>query len=348
MNDDVKLQDTPEGKGSKLAELMSKLTRPLNNGGLSVMSTTFTLGGIKIFLGRDESGFPHLLLPQKSHQKNQIPPIAAMVSARNRDWANDDGSIQPYLDLVCESASADKLFAAMSLDICEKLDSKVVPDTENLVSVVSDQVAHWRQILEAISVVEASASEKIGMIGELLTLEALYGKHGSKAYDSWYGQEKARHDFEFETQAFEVKASSRTSGVYCTVHGLNQLAYSIGTTLFLVHYQLEWSADGDSISKIINRLEQIGLSKAKVQSKLGSHWPALGEMPKWFSDYEFKIIACRKYEVDSHFPVVSQSTLGDKVSSKISNMQYTLNLTDQSTLGVSSEVLSIQEVVTFD
>ena len=348
MTDTVKLEDTPEGKGSKLAELMSKLTRPVNKGGLSVMSTTFTLGGIKIFLGRDESGFPHLLLPQKSHQKSQIPPIAAMVSARNRDWANDDGSTQPYLDLVCESASADKLFAAMSLDICGKLDSKIVPDTESLVSVVSDQVAHWRQILEAISEVEASDNEKIGMIGELLTLEALYGKHGSKAYDSWFGQEKARHDFEFETQAIEVKASSRTSGVYCTVHGLNQLAHSTGTTLYLVHYQLEWSADGDSLSEILSRLEQLGLSIAKVQSKLGAHWAVLGEMPKWFSDYEFKIISCRKYLVDSQFPVVSQSTLGDKVSSKITNMQYTLNLTDQETLCKSSEVVSVQEVVTFD
>jgi hypothetical protein len=342
-----KKNENSEGVGGKLGELLGDIKAPINVGGLSVMSTTFTLAGVKIFIGRDHSGFPHLLLPQVTNQGGEITQIAALVSASNREWANPDGSSQPYLDIVCESTSADVLFAAMSLSICEQLDKGQVPSTNSLMKAVSDQVAHWRAILEAISVIEASASEKLGLIGELLTLEALAVKDGPVVFESWFGQEKSRHDFEFADRAFEIKASTRTSGIYCTVHGLNQLAKAPGTSLNLVHFQLEWSGGGDSISKLLNRLELLGIPRSQVQSKLAETWKSLTEPPRWFDHYEFKVIRCSTYLVDENFPAISQSTIGNEIASIVSNLQYTLNLTGITPKCETSESMSIEKVVNF-
>lgn len=220
----------------------------------------------------------------------------------------------------------DELFSPICFDISEKLVSQPGISVVSIKAVLIEVIAKWREILKAFENSAAAGSEIVGLVGELLTLRALFTIMGNKALDGWVGQDKTRHDFEFESVAYEAKASTVQSRRTCQIHGLNQLGVSAGTILNLVHFQIERAAGDFSISNLVGELGELLGGKALVQSKIKHIWPDLEKEPSWFKTWTFKVTSASKYLVNDNFPKLTSDSIATQFSAHISNVSYNLNL----------------------
>lgn len=120
-------------------------------------------------------------------------------------------------------------------------------------------VERWRELTTKRSLL--SPEEQLGLIGELVLLEALISKHGPSAVSSWTGRNEdkpERHDFRIGTIDLEVKATKSPLRQH-VIHGLRQLEPINGHKLFLVSLRFEAAGmnNGKSLSEQVHTVRKI-------------------------------------------------------------------------------------------
>jgi hypothetical protein len=293
---------------------------------LRTKKSRFTLQGVDIFAGRDFDGYPHLLIPTKALDKVVPESLSAYIQLTRRELATGTGELQAFIDISCASTEADALFGPICLEISENISKSGASSYESVHAQVATVVDKWREILKALVEAGLSRSAVIGLIGEVLALAALIEVRGPEALDGWFGQEKTRHDFEFEAEAFEIKASTVLSRRTCEIHGMNQLASADGTTLSLIHFQIEQASNGLCLADLLKELEGKLGSNAVLRKKLLDFWPLAAKQPSWFSEFKFKVVSASRFVVDDTFPRIKPNALGTWATLHISDIRYTLNL----------------------
>lgn len=317
-------------------------------GQLETRKTPFLSNGSHIYAGRDSEGFPHLLIPVEQGAERGDEKLSALTSTRVRTLQNENGEIKTFVDLSCQSSEADILFAAMCFDLSAVLEKQSVQSLDWLLGLMSQTIEKWRHILEAIAENSISQNAASGIIGEILALRALYEFHGQVAFDAWVGQDRARHDFEFSQKAFEVKTSTVLKSKECTIHGVAQLESAPNTSLELVLFQIEWAPGSTTVDSLLTELEVKGLSKEAVLKKIAIPETELSNPNSWLKVLSFKVVACTKYLVDENFPSITRSALNQNIISRISNVQYKVQLDGLKVLSPKSQDEHWMEVVISD
>lgn len=100
-----------------------------------------------------------------------------------------------------------------------------------------------------------SAERQLGLLGELLVLDAFLDLMGSSAVESWTGPAGEPHDFRINKYELEVKTTSGSRRLHY-IHGLDQLSPSQGMDLFLISILLEpaGKANGLSLASMVEKI----------------------------------------------------------------------------------------------
>lgn len=127
---------------------------------------------------------------------------------------------------------------------------------QTAVNAFLEVVERWRELTIRRDLL--SAEEQLGLMGELLVLDALIGRNGPAAVSSWTGRMETlpeRHDFRIGDIDLEVK-TTRTSSRHHVIHGLRQLEPSRGHSLFLVSLRFEAAgmANGTSLADYVRKV----------------------------------------------------------------------------------------------
>jgi hypothetical protein len=301
----------------------SSLKKADSNGQIRVQNTPVLVQGQQVRIARDYLGRPRLLIPA-SHEMSaaEVTKVTAGLSIELQSYPNSEGEPVPHLVFSASSSEVDDLFALMSQDICEAVNGADGPVT---MSMVASRILVWQQMLAKLSNHEPSLSEQVGLFGELLTLDTLVDELGPDSLDSWSGPDLARHDFEAEDWAIEVKSSLSLASKRAHINGFTQLECAEGTSLNLLHLQFEQSMDSKSIADLIKGLEE-KLNPSALEVKLQRFLPeGLANLPSWTSKYQLKLSSASLFEVDSAFPRIIRSDLGPEYL-RFSSLQYQLDL----------------------
>lgn len=231
-----------------------------------------------------------------------------------------------YLAVSALRASFDlNLFAA----ICDEM-VKGLASGRDPIELIADVAQRWRDLLAISNTDEASLSQVLGMLGELLVLDALADDiDPGLVLGAWVGVDKSRHDFEFSKIAFEVKTSRVLNRTIAHIHGVQQLATSPNTELSLCHFQLEWSPDGFNLVDLIEGIRR------KLPEGLVADFDKKLSLAKFTevkiansAPYKFKIVRCALFPVDSNFPKLTRAELAlvGSVDARLTSLNYGLSL----------------------
>ncbi|MEN9693474.1 MAG: hypothetical protein RLZZ330_1118 [Actinomycetota bacterium] len=311
-----------------LGELFKKLEPHDKATGIRTKQTDKTFNGEPIFAGRDSSGNPHLLIPLPADSVFEPAMLTNYIGIEKRELTHPNGEKFDFIDVFCLVNDVDELFAPICQEITDALSEKVSGHPAMVLDHVNIVVQRWREILRALENKELSGNQITGLIGELLTLRGMAERSGAGALAAWFGQDKTRHDFEFANFAVESKASTILSRKTCSIHGLNQLAASKDTSLKIAHFQIERASEGLTLELLIHEIAPLVGGTHLIQEKMSGVWPLLNSMPTWFSTWKFKVVSATLFEVDEDFPKITASSISTIHLSSISDVQYSINLTD--------------------
>lgn len=181
-----------------------------------------------------------------------------------------------------------------------------------------------------------SAQEEIGLWGELVLLDAVLRKHGSRYIYAWTGRETpaGRHDFRFGGAGVEVKCTQAASRTH-TVHGLDQLMPSPGMALFILSLKAEAAGmqrPGTTLAAKVAAIRQL-LIGAPEHEEFDYRLLRAGFDDESANNYERRFVlvdipmlvpvdeSCPKLTVDNARACGGESTFG-----RISDVAYQINV----------------------
>ncbi|WP_281868557.1 PD-(D/E)XK motif protein [Brevibacillus parabrevis] len=161
-----------------------------------------------------------------------------------------------YLILMQVHEVDKEIFEAMVSQICDAL---LQINQSMLITELQNQLDRWKTFFLTYGDSGLSKSEQKGLYGELFFLKKLIQSViGITAIKHWYGSEKTRHDFQFNSYAIEVKTTTSKKHYTVRVASENQLDDRGLNGLFLEFLAFNEMEYGDStLSAVVDEIRKI-------------------------------------------------------------------------------------------
>src|SRR5690554_467482 len=210
----------------------------------------------------------------------------------------------------------------VDIDLFESFCTALIKAMENVktpeiaLEVLFAHLNRWKSFLSGKKLL--MSSEKIrGLYAELNFLSELILKQGEQvAIDSWLGPEMAQHDFNFYSNAVEIKALSGRERNAVEISSEDQL-FSLNENLYLRIYVLGQQSDkalGQSLNQLVERVME-NISDAELEQLYIQKLVEYGYQPN--VEYDQPILTVRKvtsYYVDERFPKITKETIPEGIS----------------------------------
>jgi hypothetical protein len=294
--------------------------------------TDIALNGSPVQHATSPLGRPALLVPLEGSEFAVEDRNQRGFTIDTFSLTADEGQSLRYVRLESRESIFDREFSAMVDDILNVMSGS--PDDS--MTVFFESLTRWKSMFGRQMPEILPIEMQIGLIGELSLLLELINLVGPKAIENWTGPDRARHDFNSDLSAVEVKATLRRDYFLVTIHGLTQLEPPPGRTLKILAFQFEKSPNGVSLPEVVSRIEDKLVSCDLFSKKISS----LGYDSRLASQYEkyrFSLLGVRLHEVDADFPRLIVST--DQEVSVIHEIQYGLDLGALRPLAIDSVAL---------
>lgn len=197
---------------------------------------------------------------------------------------------------------------------------------EEMVIAVENRLKRWQAFLMQNTEVSLSLMMQMGLFAELIFLSyVLIPKIGAlDAIIAWGGPEADKQDFSLADLAIEIKSYKTSRGPQVSISSTHQL-YTDTKPLFLVAYGLTETANGQSITDLINDLNILLSSESvSVIQLFERKLIEFGYMPGMVYDilYKFVVDSLRGFTVEKDFPRI----LPHQTPSEIIAVNYTIDL----------------------
>jgi hypothetical protein len=265
-------------------------------------------------LARDHAGVVHLLVALPPGRKPFELPLGEVLPAEWLEQPLDDGSLTS-LDIASRDPTLTPTFLSLVGEMLSRVDESGEPCIDALMRVLNA----WRAAL-ARGQRGLSRQRAIGLFGELTVLFRLAQLDPPRARAAWRGQEGYKHDF-FLRNALEVKAYTGGDSPAVDIHGAHQLDPPPGASLHLFAIRLEESADGQTVSELIDSIDASGLPKGMLFERSTDDSPIVSE-----NTMRFVVASERLFRVTPEFPGLRVATLGETAFSAVQNLRYSLLL----------------------
>lgn len=199
-------------------------------------------------------------------------PMFEVPTFRNLDLVklNIPGGVRIGLTLLDEDLG--RSFSVMCYDLAER--SRSADTTVSALSTLLHALNNWAELFRKRAAGGLSREEVLGLVGELLVVEALIeGSRGSvdALIQGWRGPHGDARDIGFNGTRIEVKSQRSTSALKLRISSLAQLD-DRGDRVFVVLVRLSPSVSGRSLVELANslraRLERFPMASAEFERKL--------------------------------------------------------------------------------
>lgn len=220
--------------------------------------------------------------------------------------------------VTCKEPRLDDVFIAFMDEVASQL------DTRSSVDVLLSCAAEWRTLLQ-IAKSGMSREAATGLYGELRFLEELIVHNGPAAISGWQREGKDIHDFVGDVASVEVKTSTFQNQHAVSIHGLKQLEPPANGTLWLAVAEVDRNGSGETIDALVDRILDLGVPLDLLKEKLESVGFVRGMN---ISDEPFLLTlrSWRFWPIDKDSPVLTAGTVGEEISTAVSNVRYSLHL----------------------
>lgn len=236
--------------------------------------------------------------------------------------------------VTCKEPRLDDVFIAFMDEVASQL------DTRSSVDVLLSCAAEWRTLLR-IAKSGMSKEAATGLYGELRFLEELIVQNGPAAISAWQRDGKDIHDFVGDATSVEVKTSTFQNQHTVTIHGLKQLEPPANGTLWLAVAEVDRHGTGETIDAVVDRILDLGVPLDLIKAKL----EAVGFVRGMHISDEPLLLTLRSWRfwpIDKTSPVLTTRTVGEEISTAVSNVRYSLHL---GALGEAAEVFDWTQVL---
>ena len=289
--------------------------------GISVTPVGYTVSAGPVMAGIDSEGRRHLLIPL-------LPGEAAATNTKGRavQIARIAHEGVHYLTVLCLLPELHSVFTQFCRELADSVEAAGSPAREAV-----ESYARWRDLFsDAIPGAALSDGSLIGLIGELLTVEALLQRGASPGLTYWLGPSGEIHDVRTATHAIEVKATLVREGRIVPISSIDQLLEPPGAKLHLHHLRLERDPNGTDLEQVIARVVKAGADR----TALGRLLQPLGVSISALEPYrtrKYRVADTRLYDVNGPaFPrLVRSSFQTGSLPPGILRVSYAIDLTNE-------------------
>lgn len=256
---------------------------------------------------------------------SEIPAELSRLASVTLRELNHNG--RNCIEVATSTASLFRQFYHFSVAVAERIIVEKRPPLE----AVTLELRCFTDLLETKPLL--ALERQIGLIGELLFLERLIQKIGTRAVDGWIGWMSEPHDFRLAKLEFEVKTTISAQRIH-TINGIEQLVPSKDCTLCLVSTVLGPPGAGGGFS-LTRKVEELTGLLAGDLARLEQFNAALKgcEFRSEDSVHYSRLFAIRRpsaiIHVDAAFPAITrpgiQAVLGPPAS-RIEGVRYDVNV----------------------
>lgn len=273
--------------------------------------------------GLDKDGLLHLLVPLALGEDDPaLDERSAGVQLRPLTLESQGKRVR-YLDVACQLPHLNALF----YNVADEMLEEIPLDLRGAVHACHAVLDRWRELLERRRSHLLGFEQLLGLLAELLVLEALATRDPLKALQVWKGPQGERFDFVGGSIAVEVKASSVREGRSAEVHGIRQLEPIPGGELFLIFMRFESRTEGGlTVPAVVDRLITYGVPRLRLLDALQALGFSLSERSA-YEGIKFELLEHLTYVVDQNFPrIIPASFTTGSTPSGVSHLRYRIDL----------------------
>ena len=233
-----------------------------------------------------------------------------------------------FVEIACLEPAG---YAALDIVTKELVEALAAGASIGRVRLVQSELAKWRRFWSGVAQNLLSKEAQLGLFGELWFLSSwLMPSIGAeRAIPMWRGPAGARHDFEAQGMAIEVKTSGRVDGSH-QVHGLEQLLEPTDGILLLFSLLVREEASAvDSLPRLVADLRGRLAADQTQLVQFESTLFAAGYEDFHAPEYEkvkLRIRGQGLYRVASGFPRLVPASIAGGLPAGVSNINYDLRL----------------------
>lgn len=289
---------------------------PVINGGYQLADSTHPLSW---FVGYSDIGRLTLMLIAKRPSKLLKSSKSIEYQQKRRET---DGLWTLSFDLVISEQT--EVFALFCSDIIEY--SRRANSEEDGICKVEERWNQWALLLEKQRKPMLSASEQLGLLGELAFIRHLIqtGEDTDTVINAWAGPEGADRDFEFESLWYEVKTTG-VSTQTVTISSLEQLDSEREGKLIIVRADRcsPEIKDGVSLDDLVSSIQKKLAGSLSTLNLFSRKLMSVGYLSgAEYTANKYKISNIAAYRVETGFPKI----LRTQVPTEITNVRYELSI----------------------
>jgi Putative PD-(D/E)XK family member, (DUF4420) len=304
--------------------------------GVDAVGTGYEVVAGELLAGIDGVGRRYLLVPL-------LPGEAARTDTRGRAvqlvLLEHEGC--HYLAVTCLSPELYSVFTQFSRELVTSID-----DADSPARAVSEAFERWKALFSDAAERGVIGEERlVGVLGELLTLNALLLNLAPPHLQYWRGPLGEPQDFRTHSRTIEVKATLVREGRVVPISGIEQLEPPPGSMLWLVHHRFERDPGGFNLTDITQDLQGSGASTGELARGLAENGVYLDNLAP-YDGRRYRVVESRMYDATAlGFPRVTRSSFtgGDSPPGTL-RFSYSIDLTNEppSPLSISDAEQVIQ------
>ncbi|MEW4264493.1 PD-(D/E)XK motif protein [Priestia megaterium] len=231
---------------------------------------------------------------------------------------------QDYYDLKCTGIHHKEEFTNMIKEICALIFHEKLSTSRAIITIIKRNISFWRFPQNNI----LSEDKQQGLFGELFVLDKLLAHATSNnVIKKWTGPKGGNHDFNFNNCSIEVKTTLSKKHKHI-INGLEQLEQKDNQrTLFVVSLLLTKSDNGRSVSDLVFKIKQKLIEFPNLIEEFNDLLKSYGYNSEHEELYiEFITEDHAVFPVNDEFPTLTTQSLAENLSSRISKINYTLDM----------------------
>lgn len=282
----------------------------------------------RLFAALDSNARRHLLV-QLSPDDNEVQDHHSRgLSVITRELLGKGNEAGRYIDITCLDPSGHDGLDLLGGEIADRIASGREQADECVVRVLSKWRRFWGQSPKQI----LSRDAQIGLFAEIwfLSVWLIPIRGALDSVQGWRGPFGSRHDFEWQAQSIEAKATTSTRGHIHYINGIDQLDPPNGGTLRLFSMQLREEAGAEhSLPSVVAFCRALLDAEHEATILFDFALEQSGYSPAHEPEYEnllLRVVEEGLYVVRDDFPRLGRESFMNGIPPGVERIAYEINL----------------------
>jgi hypothetical protein len=304
-----------------LAAVWTVLESTPPDAGVEAVGVGYEVSAGELLAGVDGEGRRFLLIPLLSGEAARVDTRGRAVHLLRLNHAGAH-----YLAVTCLLRELHTVFTQFSRELVASIE-----DADSPARAAAEAFERWKALFSEGALRGVIGEERlVGLLGELLTLEALLAENAPGDLAYWKGPSGEPQDFRTATHALEVKSTLVREGRIVGISSVDQLQTPPNSDLYLIHHRLERDPSGFNISDICQRLVAKGASESDLAAGLDGNDVYASDL-KPYAGRRYRQVETRTYNTAGFaFPRITRDSFsGGDIPPGTLRISYSIDLTNE-------------------